>query len=213
MIAHYFKLVWAKRKIFLLVITTLCIAFIMISFFGTMLHREALPLLYPMGFELENNHLVRLTSYSEDADTRDTAATGNFIHQVQLIQSALVKHPKIKAASASSSLPMSGGYTQFWAEDTDMYLSHVDIGFVNLFKPEIQEGRWFEESDYTKSYVPLIVSERLAKALFPNESAVDKRIPVEVPNGNHYPHYENKEFVVIGVINNYRMQNGRGRLA
>ncbi|MEM9723347.1 MAG: ABC transporter permease [Bacteroidota bacterium] len=210
MITHYFKLVWAKRKVFILVMTTLCISFVLISFFGTMLHREALPLLYPMGFELENNHLVHLSSFSQEADTRDTSAVGNFISQVKQVQERLESHPEIQAVSISSTFPTSGGYSQFWSDETDMYLSHVDLEFNELFKLEIEEGRWFTQEDYSASFIPLIVSKRLSKALFGKESGIGKELDVNYSSSDNYPLYEDKKFRIIGVVNNYRIQMAGG---
>ena len=212
MIAHYFKLVWAKRKVFILVMTTLCISFVLISFFGTMLHREALPLLYPMGFELEDNHLVHLSSYSQEADTRDTAATGNFISQVKQVQERLESHPKIHAVSTSSTFPTSGGYSQFWSEETEMYLSHVDVNFNQLFQLEIIEGRWFSPEDHSANYIPLIVSQRLSKALVGKKSALGKELEINHSHSDNYPLYEGKKFRIIGVVNDYRIQMAGGGL-
>ncbi len=192
--------------------TTLCIAFIMISFFGTMLHREAVPLLYPMGFELEDNHMVYLSSYSEKADVQDTSAISNILEQVKGIKKSLENHPKIKAVSTSSGFPTSGGYTQLWVENTDMYLTHVDLDFNELFKLQILEGRWFTEEDFQRDYVPFIVSERLAKALFGSQSAIGQYVEINIPQGNNYPKYMDKEFKVIGVVNDFRMQIAGGGL-
>jgi len=216
MILHYFKLVWAKRKIYALVLMTLCIAFVLISFFGTMLHREALPLLYPSGMESEDNYRVLVSMYSQDAQQADT--TQNFLYRVGKLAEVIRRHPQIEAVSTSPAMPFQGHYHQSFYQDQEIYVSTVDYGFYQVFSPKILMGSWFSPEEPSNAMPGIILSQKLSTSLFGRQNPLGKVMNLEDASfsfrGNTFTHAhegsesEKNPYKVIGVVNDLRFQLG-----
>jgi putative ABC transport system permease protein len=120
----------------------------------------------------------------------------------QLLQNIQAK-PEVVAAAATNNIPLSGGtsYTKMIIEDRptqpeEAPMSYAQIVTPNYFKAmEIPflSGRDFNEQD--KDYV-MIVSETAARAFWPNDDAVGKRVRFQGTTGDWT--------TIIGVVSNVK---------
>ena len=76
----------------------------------------------------------------------------------------------------------------------------VDDAYDETLEVDLVEGRWFEEQDELKAKAPFILTENLATELFPEGSAVGKKLRF----GDNEEDYRE----IVGVVSDFRYRGG-----
>jgi putative ABC transport system permease protein len=124
---------------------------------------------------------------------------------VQRVVDDLSHRPGIVSAAMTSQAPMGPGGTSngllaegkpFSPENlVQSRLRLVTTGYLATMKLRLKQGRWFTDRDAAGAPLVMIISEAVAKAMFPGENAIGKRVGCCAPNSTK---------TVIGVMANVR---------
>jgi putative ABC transport system permease protein len=138
--------------------------------------------------------------------------------RVQLLQEALerIQHARgVQSSGVSSFVPLLGGTGPTLSvtavgqsgESPSVYLRAVDAGYFRTFGIPLEAGRLFREEDRYSQ--PAIVSDLLAKLLWPNESPIGKQFHIGPPTTSLF----RTTFEVIGVVGDARAESLTSTLA
>jgi predicted permease len=123
--------------------------------------------------------------------------------------------PGVSAAGAATALPTSPLGPDFerpvWAEGAPESDHALRAAWVRMVTPDyfrtlglrVVAGRAFDEADGPEAPRRVILSEGLARRVFPGESAVGRRLVVDYSNNGTYP------YDVVGVVNDVRFSGPR----
>jgi predicted permease len=117
--------------------------------------------------------------------------------------------PGVRAAAVTSQVPMGpgGGSNGLIAEGktfedvVDSRLRMVTLDYFSTMGIPLREGRLFRESDRRESELVMVVSETLARTIFPGESALGKRIKC-CEGSSEEPRWK----TVVGVVGDVRSE-------
>jgi putative ABC transport system permease protein len=136
-----------------------------------------------VGFEARGAAAARVSAYEAEYRTRDDVV--RFFHEVV---DDLRRSPDVAAAAAGSSLPLSGQFagTSVVAEQRQVMPAErptagwqfVTPGYFTATGMRLVEGRDFTDSDRARDAHVTIVNQSLARALFPGERALGRRVGV-----------------------------------
>jgi len=120
------------------------------------------------------------------------------------IKEELKNDPSIEASTALSNLPISihyngGGF--MWNNDEsskDVLVSmiHTDPDFIDVFKPKLIEGKFFNKNHFHNDSIGLIINETLAKMISTKSSVIGKTIK---RSGYEAP--------IIGVVKDFNFKS------
>ena len=188
---------------------------------GFVIGEIALSFVLVVGAGLMVNTFIRLNNLELNLDPHNVltvtldqpgSTLGNPEQTVAFYDAAIERVqwlPGVEAVGATDVLPPDSGYRlQRYRLPSEHYpvpqdarhasLRYSDPGFFQALKIPVLEGRAFVQEDRFRSDRLLVVNETMAKAVWPNDSAVGKRIVLfEGPNES-----EEIPAEVIGVIAN-----------
>ena len=126
----------------------------------------------------------------------------------QELRERLLGLPGVDSAAMGSTLPMLGSnWTSIFtvadqpvpprAELPSSAMTPVGLGYFETLGMTLLEGRLFDERDAKKSQSVIVVNQTLARRIWPNESAVGKRLKQGWPEsvGERHPWRE-----VVGIV-------------
>lgn len=124
------------------------------------------------------------------------------------LRERLLGLPGVSSAAVGTTLPMQGSnWTSIFtvadqpvpprAELPSSAMSPVGLGYFETLGITLDEGRLFNELDNKDSQAVIVVNETLARGMWPNESAVGKRLKQGWPEsvGERHPWRE-----IVGVV-------------
>jgi putative ABC transport system permease protein len=118
-------------------------------------------------------------------------------------------HPEVEAAAPLNNTPFGGSRSQagfyLHGEFFSYLWSRTTPELLDVFHPEILQGRWLEEADESVPFTPMVIDASLARALFGDEDPVGQLVV-------HYDEEGKKtddedpadQRRVVGVISSYR---------
>jgi len=201
MIKHLFKMVWNRKRWNVLILLEIFLSFLVLFAVATAgftlwnYHRN------PLGFNYHNIWMLTMDTppgAMNDDNFEGTLAIADQIDNFLKNQGPVQVHGTLNTPPYRN----SSWNTSFTVDQRKVRtsLSLVSIGLLDALQLKIAEGRWFNESDFTdKKVTPVVANGRLARELFPNESAIGKRVVDEYDD-------EIQEFEIIGVIDHFRKE-------
>ena len=194
MIGHLFRLIWSRKRATLLITLEICITFLVLFVLSSMILETGRRFRRPLGFSADGLYTIRLdaeqfASQHIDSDLRE---------KTRAIMQSLKGMPAVVSVTAMSISPFElartereltyGGNTVL-GEATDI----TDVGRSTLSIP-LKRGRWFEASDDTLDWTPIIINTLMAKELFGGEADPLGKI---VRN--------DLDWRVVGIVDHFRL--------
>lgn len=185
---------WNKRRANALILLEILLAFLVLfgvyAFGFYNLDRFSSPL----GFSYENSVGLRL-NLPEDMDSASTVSMQKRIRDEILLVSG------VEQATFIGSINPFSGNMYFNGNDDNGYELRTqgffaDEHFAETMNLELREGRWFDETDVTSKYIPVLVNGALMDEFYPAaNSLVDSILIIE------------GEKKIIGVVENFKYRS------
>lgn len=195
---HVLRLAWnRKRQNALILLEIFCCALVLIAV-STMAVLSWSNYRRPLGFEYEN-----VWSVSVDLPFERGSRLAVEEEKRQRLLREIDSLGPVEAAAGCGCFPFeSSSYTSFYSNDSrqvkDVDITFATPGLGEVLRIPIVRGRWFGPEDEALNWVPVIIDETLAEALFGSEDPIGRRIrPAD-------PTIPAKERRVVGVIRNFR---------
>jgi putative ABC transport system permease protein len=190
MIAHFFRVIWFRKKENFMTSLGIFISFIVLFLVTSFLVYTAINYFKPIGFEYKN--VWKITMDWKDSTQEEK------LEIFQQMENTLKSAPEIEsfgysvsflfAPSVLSTLDFEYEGSEF---STNLHSGSDDLDEVLGIK--MLEGRWFDETDNASNYQPIVLNYMARDEAFPNESALGKIVKIG----------EN-EYQIIGVIGEFR---------
>jgi putative ABC transport system permease protein len=190
MIAHFFRVIWFRKKENFMTSLGIFISFIVLFLVTSFLVYTAINYFKPIGFDYKNVWKITM-------DWKDTSNEEK-IEIFRQIENTLKGTPEIEnfgysvsflfAPSVMSQLELEYNGIEF---RTNLHSGSDNL--ADVLGIEILEGRWFNETDNAANHQPLVINYLLKEELFPDENALRQIVLIS----------EN-EYQVIGVIGEFR---------
>ncbi len=208
MTRHLFRLIWnRKRQNFLL---TLEIFFSFLTLFGVTLFavQYANNARQPLGFSIDRLWNIDVGTNEND---EDPAVKARHRETWRQLLTALREMPQVEGVSASVNTPYGnsswgGGLRLPGGRQVPFGLNKSTDEYDKLLGIHVIAGRWFTREDDAATWMPVVITERMAHEIFGNGQAVGKIIPDERDPNGPPPDPNDKPEVkrVVGVIDEFR---------
>lgn len=214
MLQHYFKLVWARRKQYFMIMATLFLAFLTISFFGSLVLKRLLYMWKSTGLSYEyvySNSLQSSAKRNLQFNIGDPNLPPDSIPEVDAQRAAFMQivkqlelEPEIQNISVSPGpVPFnfnSGTWQSIYFNEQEMRVVSYffDDHFTKVIGLPLKEGRWFKQEDNQATIPPIIITMNIVRKFFPNRSPIGEII--QTKHRNKDP----ENYRIIGVIDIYR---------
>jgi putative ABC transport system permease protein len=208
MIRHFFKLVWNRRRANTLILIELLVSFLALCGLLVAIYNDFDNYRQPLGFDYENvwNLDMSYLSYSmaDDETKHQLKQTASDIYLAMSGMDEIAVN-----AALNINIPFS-----FSRMCDRCYIDGIrHIVEITETSPEIAEvldfkliaGRWLEADDAVLNWIPVVITQNLALALYGDENPLGKEIVYFGENGIPDQRGENDPIRrVVGVISDYR---------
>ena len=201
MIKHVFKLIWNKKKSNVLITIEILCSFLVLFTVVTMGIVSLDRYYQPLGFTYKDVWLIDVNSRLP-FDSTYNSVKRTTVQQLLLT----IRHmPEIESVCAWAVPPYSM-YMSTWGAEVNGKFVRIAIHnsseeAKDVLGLQLVEGRWFEASDKSLNWQPVVVNKRLAQERFGSESALGKN---PFPPGDEPGTRTEKDYRVIGVISDFR---------
>ena len=190
MIRHFFRVIWFRKKENFMTSLGIFISFIVLFLVTSFLVFTVNNYLKPLGFLYKDVWYITM-------DWKDSSQEE--IKEILLqFENNFNGSPEIEHFAYSESFlftPAVMSMTNYEYNDREIRcnIRYASDDFINVMGIEMLEGRWFDESDNASSNNPLIINKYAKEDIFGEDTALGKVI-----------HRGENEYVIIGVINEFR---------
>ena len=190
MIRHFFRVIWFRKKENFMTSLGIFISFIVLFLVISFLVYTVNNYLKPLGFLYKDVWYITM-------DWKDSSQEE--IKEILLqFENNFNGSPEIEHFAYSESFlftPAVMSMTNYEYNDREIRcnIRYASDDFINVMGIEMLEGRWFDESDNASSNNPLIINKYAKEDIFGEDTALGKVI-----------HRGENEYVIIGVINEFR---------
>ncbi|MCB2198779.1 ABC transporter permease [bacterium] len=197
MIRHLLRLVWARKRSNLLLILEIFVSTLVLFAVFTMALIGLNRLLTPIGFNPENAYRISI----DVGQLGDDSWASEAIEITHRLQQELLSLPGVVTVGGVYPPPYSQMTSSTTAQpdsnaaEVRTLQTYVTDEAREALQLNLVAGRWFDEQDAEVSYRPVVITQRFADELFPNEDPVDKEWGSE------------HVYKIIGVLDEYR-KNG-----
>lgn len=198
MITQAIKLIWNQKGkhlgLFVEIFFSFMVLFLVFSFSIFNLQEY----FSPLGYEYEN---VWTISLNREGTEHEPALLID-----EQIEQALKSYQEIENFSwTQDNVPFAGISNSSGLGRENAYIDNVqrffvDDSFDETMQVNLVEGRWFEAADELKAKAPFILTENVASELFPEGSAVGKKL--------RFGDGEDDYREIIGVVADFRYRGG-----
>lgn len=208
MIRHLVRLMWNRKRQNLLLSVEIFVAFLVVVALGVMTALLVDNLRRPLGFNIDGVWALNL---GRQAGPGSTGGARDIDRQRYLdVLAALREMPAIERASAA----FTGPYHAFaWSStlrpegrpDLSVSYNRADDQFLEVVGLRLTDGRWFSPEDDGVDWEPVVINQRLARALFGSASPIGQTIHERpAPDGRPTPGMSARSKRVVGVIEEFR---------
>lgn len=201
MIKHMFKLVWNRKRTNILIITEIFFSFLVlfgVTAFGIYYTDNYLR---PLGFSYENVWNVSVSGIFDSRHAERAQAMNDF-KQMQL---ALRDLDEIEGVAGIGMTPFqigaSNGPIYYRGRSAEARYNDGTDELKDVLELKVVQGRWFDSSDDSLNYEPVVINVRLRDELFGHENPLGKEF--DLPKD---PEERAKTMPqrVVGVITDFR---------
>lgn len=195
MLKHILKLIWNKRRNNLLLFSEIFFCFLVVFAVSAFCIKSFRAYFSPMGYETEPLWVLRQQATSQLDST-------TLIETRELLKREILALDGVeKVAFASYAVPFSGST---WSNGGDamgfeFYTTMIggDKDYPATLGLKLNAGRYFEESDYTAKYSPVIINQKIVDQYWPEKPILDSLIV-----------FDDRELKVVGIAENIRYRDG-----
>jgi putative ABC transport system permease protein len=196
MIRQMFRLVWNRKKRNFLLITEVFFSFLVLFYVGTLALSSVLKYNQPLGFSYENVWLLRL-GFRAAGNDAPKEVLRNILAQLDLEMRS--QEQIAEFSFVNGCVPYTGST---WATilkidgrsiESDVVMT--DDGFSRTANLPVVEGRWFDSQDNAALIQPIVINSDMKKELVGEAAVVGYKFTSE-----------EKEHVVVGVVDSYRFR-------
>lgn len=200
MFNHLLKMIWKRKSRNLMLSLEIFLAFIVVfavSVFGVRNYQ-----LYqmPIGFVYDDVWSVELAPAG--ARYMDTKINAEVMSNFKRSLEALPEVEQIAFANFSL-FSMSSWRSEYYALEggTKATIDGMQVSddFFAVMNMSVLEGRWFSAQDEASAEPPIVINQKMAKTLFPGQSAIGKLISDAAPEDK-----ERQVYRVTGVFDDLR---------
>ena len=192
MISQILKMIWHKRGSNALMILEILLSFLVLFTVISYIIYNMDRFTQPLGFGTVDRWGIQLNQRAEQRDSTEWAQT------MDLLKSSLEDLDMVEEVGFSNFVaPFE--YNS-WQSSTDRngfemssLMASADIGFKKALDIKVLEGRWFDESDATATYPPIVVSRAFIDDYYPNTNMIDSIII-----------FSGIERKIVGIVENYK---------
>lgn len=190
MIKHIFKLIWNNRRNNVLILLEIFLAFLVLFAVLSYVTYNVRMFSEPMGFNTEDKWIINLESQRQ-ADSID------IINLKRSLRAELLAMDNIKNVSfTGNAYPFSGNISNTSSDKMGFNISSLmadaDTELDDALDLNIVQGRWFEDTDFSATYTPMVVNQAFIDEYFDGRNMLDSII---IHSGEHK---------LVGVIDAYR---------
>jgi putative ABC transport system permease protein len=211
MTRHLLRLVWNRKRQNLLLTLEIFLSFLVlftVVFFSASYYFNWRQ---PLGYDIARVWAIAVRYpfsgplQREGATDEAIAARARAVETFQRIYAALDDLPNVERAAASwPSVPYGRGGWSTGLGDPTRVTTAGNIAtdeFADLLGMQVIAGRWFSREDDGVGWVPTVINQRLARALFGDENPLHKELP---PTGTLRD--EKRPVRVVGVVADFRQE-------
>jgi putative ABC transport system permease protein len=196
-IRHLFKLVWNRKRSNLLVMTEIFFSFLVIMAVTTAAIVFIGNARQPLGFDYRDVWVINMNVNQTSDDTWTDEQTKNF----ETLVTEVARTPGVLGAAGSMTPPYSfnssNGRWTINNKVIDLAFDEVTDDYAKVMGMQVVRGRWFSREDDGASFIPVVIDENAAKAMFGNEDPVGQKYGTKVDQDRR----------VVGVVRSFR-KNG-----
>jgi putative ABC transport system permease protein len=198
MIRHLLKLVWNRKRFNFLIMLEIFVSFLVLFTVMMFVVYYAYNYSQPLGFKYENVLNVQI-DVKQQSDDYFTPEQHELTRQLYL---AAKDMPEVESIASALSVPyqMSGSYgiSQFNGKDIEYERGEVTDDLKEVLNLQVVAGRWFSREDDAAQFLPVVLNQRMAEAIYGAEDPIGKVFNPEMNGG--------KESRVVGVVSDFRKQ-------
>ncbi len=189
MVKHIFTLIWNKKKSNFLLFLEILLSFLILFAVFALVIDYLRVYQEPLGFNTENLWIAHL-DFDDRTDTLVVEETKANLYR------ELLSNPDIESVSFADRKSLLSGSSSSWGSDENGFflqtlLYSSDIGFKKTAELNLVAGRWFNESDKTAKYTPIIINRKLAEGAFKGREVIDSIFTIR------------KEVKIVGIVDHY----------
>jgi len=190
MLRHLFKLIWNKKGAHSLLIIEIWASFMVLFGVLSLIAFNLNNYFEPIGFEYKN-------VWSLDLSTNQD--TVNLADKTQQIMQRIRSYPEVVSASrTSSNTPFSANQMSNSSKYNKISVSHdfyvTDEDFSKTLDLPLLKGRWYNKTDISAKFLPIVINRKMEEKLFANENPLGKLIKEN----------DTLSYKIVGVVNNYK---------
>ncbi|MFH0882881.1 MAG: ABC transporter permease, partial [bacterium] len=194
MIRHLWRLFWVRRRVNGMLLVEVALSFIVLFAVVYLVMGSIQRWNLPTGFDYHDRYVVYLDwMRGEEADKEQ--ARNMLERGVRMIREAKAM-PGVLAVGTMDPPVYGVAYSYTDLEYNGRKLScefaYADVGLKDVFDISVENGRWFEASDESLDWRPVIITRQTAKELFGDEEPLGKIVD------------EKGTKRVVGVIEGFR---------
>jgi putative ABC transport system permease protein len=204
MIRHYLKVIWNRKRSNLLIMLEIFLSFLVVFAVATVGLQYLDSYRQEIGFTRDNVWTVEIGTRALAQEARGGEVPQEIRETYRQVLAAARELPEVVAVAAATCTPyghsnwISGGDFEGWR--LRYSLAYVTDHFDDVLGVRLTRGRWFDSRDDGAAWVPVVINERMAGAVFGTRDPVGSAIPQERPrDGSDRP-----ELRVVGVVGAYR---------
>ena len=194
MTRHIFKIILKRKTSTKLLIVEFIITFLTLFALSVFITKFISNYHKPLGFKYEDVLQLDFQNLKGESWDNQKAIIQTFIQQFK-------SFPEVEYVSFyDRNVPFQpDNYTKLvYAQHNDIKVQNVKISvadnyLAHVLSIDINEGRWFQETDYTMKNIPVVINQQLKDKLFGKSNALGKTVQL----------YK-EPATVVGVINDFR---------
>jgi putative ABC transport system permease protein len=214
MIAHYFKIIWNRKKQNFLLMLELFIAFLVLCVVAIQSMHLLVNYQMPLGFDYKNVWVLEIDPKQDE----EFKWTPDNINKLEALSLAIKQLQGTQEVAGLDLIPYTwsnhtSGDSLGPNERISIEMSSTTDEGLKAMGLEITKGRWFSSEDNMAPYAPVVINERYAEKAFGNEDPIGKSVMPRYPDQSDPRRNELlaqgkiKPMRVVGVMKDYR-KNG-----
>ncbi|GGB83014.1 ABC transporter permease [Dyadobacter sediminis] len=190
MLRHLFKLIWNKKGAHSLLIIEIWASFMVLFGVLSLIAYNLNNYLEPIGFEYKDVWVLDLSTNQD---------TVNLPEKSQRIMQRIISYPEVLSATRTSgNTPFSANQMSNSSSYNKVSVSHdfyvTDEDFSKTLDLPLRKGRWYEESDISAKFIPIVINKKMEDKLFANENPLGKLIKEN----------DTLSYKIVGVVDKYK---------
>jgi putative ABC transport system permease protein len=213
MMRHLFKLAWNRKRASSLILVEILISFLVLCALFTMAMHGVSNYKKPLGFDYQDLWAINISGaprLNAPPEQREASRVS-----LKEMISVIEEMPEVRHVAISYNCPFSNTtvMSSTWIDGRREYVQWgtSTVSAIDVFRLQIEEGRWLEVGDEFREEIPTVVTRNLAEAYFPGENAIGKIIPRFNEDGGTADAEEgDPDRRIVGICADYR---SRGELS